>query len=112
MTRTLPMDVRIRHFVTRRQTITTWEGTVTKISGNDLDGDQSDRDGDGNGVQVPVKERVQQHRARLQNNQRRRLEVTIGNAVIDQMRHIAALAKKRMSSVVQDALESYIHDWH
>jgi hypothetical protein len=80
-----------------------------KISGNDLDSERPDDDG--NGVPVPVKERVQRHRARLQASQRRRLEVCISIDLIDKVDQIAQWRKQPMSSTVQDALEYYVAEY-
>ena len=83
------------------------------ISGNGGGDERTDDDGDGNGGPIAVKNRVQQHRARLKATQRRRLEVCISIPLIDMVGQIAERRKEPMSSTVQDALQYYVkeHQW-
>src|SRR4051794_24792099 len=77
--------------------IKTWEGTVrNEMSGNGRDGERTDDDGHGNddGVPVPVKDRVQRHRASLEAKQRRRLEVCISIHLVDKVGKIAQWREK------------------
>jgi len=77
------------------------------ISGNGRGGD----DGDGNGGPIAGKDRVQQHRDRLEARQRRRLEVCVSIPLIDTVRQIAQWRKTPMSATVQDALECYVQEY-
>jgi hypothetical protein len=54
-----------------------------------------------------VKDRVREHRAKLREQQRQRLEVCISIPLLDQVRQTT---KKPLSQVVQDALEWYIEE--
>jgi hypothetical protein len=56
---------------------------------------------------MTVKDRVREHRAKLQEQQRQRLEVCISIPLLDQVRHTT---KKPLSHVVQDALAWYIEE--
>jgi hypothetical protein len=58
------------------------------------------------------KDRVQQHRAKLQAHKRRRLEVCVSIRVIDDVRQVARSINKPVWSAVQDALEGYVDGYH
>jgi hypothetical protein len=58
-----------------------------------------------------VKDRVQRHRASLEANQRRRLDVCISSPLIDKVRTIAQWREKSISSTVQHALECYVVEY-
>jgi len=48
--------------------------------------------------------------AKLLNEHRSRLEICIGNALIDKVRQIAKFADKPIWSIVEDAFETYIEE--
>ncbi len=54
------------------------------------------------------KTRVQKHRAKLQRQGCRRLEVWIGRTVIENLRAVATRKNVPMWSAVQEALEAYV----
>lgn len=57
---------------------------------------------------MSANDRVRKHRAKLQDEQRCRLEVCIGIPLIDKVRQIT---NKPMSLVVQDALQRYVEEY-
>ncbi len=57
---------------------------------------------------TPTKARVQKHRAKLRGKYCRRLEVSIGITVIENVREVAKRKQVRMWVAVQEALEAYV----
>jgi hypothetical protein len=52
--------------------------------------------------------RVHKHREKLRGEQCRRLEVWIGEGVIDNIRHLATVTNRSTWDVVQEALKAYV----
>ena len=57
---------------------------------------------------MTVNVRVHKHRAKLRGEQCRRLEVWIGEGVIDEVRQLATVMNRSTWDVVQEALQSYV----
>lgn len=56
---------------------------------------------------MTVKDRVREHRARLHDKQRQRLEVCVSSPLLGQVRQ---MTKKPLSRVFEDALEWYLEE--
>jgi hypothetical protein len=57
---------------------------------------------------MTINVRVQKHREKLRREQCRRLEVWIGETVIQDIRHLAKVTHRATWDVVQEALEAYV----
>jgi hypothetical protein len=57
---------------------------------------------------MTVTARVHKHREKLRGEQCRRLEVWIGEGVVDEIRQLAKVMNRSTWDVVQEALQSYV----
>jgi hypothetical protein len=58
-----------------------------------------------------VNDPVREHRAQLQEQRRVRLEVWVGQTLIDQVRQMARLKSVPVWSAVEDALEAHLEEY-
>ena len=62
-------------------------------------------------MNTTVNDRVRKHRAKLHEQQRHRLEISIDIPLLKDVQKIASHTNQRLCSVIQDALRSHVEDY-